>query len=156
MKSSSKLLPEAAVRRLALGACLALAIDATPVASHGSPSSARVLAIAPPAEGFGTVLVELVAAGPREVAASIRVEYDVLGDIPDAGWRLCKAVQDPEAREHGLRDMPLVPEGTPLAFFWDSEHDLAERDELVQLRMSARGKREGGWLESAPFRIEND
>ena len=117
----------------------------------------RVAAVLPPDEGFGTLLVELRARGREQGLVSFRVEYDVLGDVPDHGWQLARAVEDERTEGLALRDIRMIGEEMPLAFFWDTDADLPDREALVCLRFTPRdGSIEGAPVESQAFQVDND
>lgn len=148
---------------LALGSCGALG-GGLPVrdSSSGPTSPERpvpaVIEVLPPQEpAFGTALIELVAAGSPDELASIRVEYDVIGDEPDRGWMLARAVQDERTEPFGIAGVRLDPRGTNLAFFWDTDADLPGRAVSARLRVTAVGSSgESAPRTSTPFAIEND
>ena len=128
--------------------------------SRGNAEAKGALAVArvlPPEQGFGIVLVELEVSGSAPDPVSIQVEYDVLGDEPDRGWELAKAVEDQGTQEFGLRDIRVDGKATPLAFFWDTDVDLADRKARVRLRFTATdGLSESAPAESAPFLVDNE
>ncbi len=112
--------------------------------------------VPPEGEAFDIVLVELRVSDSSDDVVSVRVEYDVLGDEPDRGWELARAVQDDATRRFGLRGIRAVHAGTALAFFWDTAVDLPDREACVRLRFTATdGKAESVPVESAPFHLDN-
>ena len=131
--------------------------DDSPTRCAQGNTAPVVAAVVPPEEGFGTVLVELRAADPDRDVVSLRVEYDVLGDAPDQGWKLARALQDKRTEGFGLRDIPLEREEIPLAFFWDTDSDLPNREARVRLRFTPVDKAaEGAAIESPAFLVDNN
>ena len=131
--------------------------SAAPIGSGMGNTAPFVAAVVPPEEGFRTVLVELRAADADQDVISLRVEYDVLGDAPDRGWQLARALQDERTQELGLRDVRMEREEIPLAFFWDTDSDLPDQEARVRLRFTpVDGAAAGAALESSAFMVDND
>ncbi|HEX6884462.1 MAG TPA: FG-GAP-like repeat-containing protein [Planctomycetota bacterium] len=116
-------------------------------------------------EAVGTTGIELLVDDSSADVVSLRIEFDVQGDAPDAGWQLARpglldgGLPTPD---FGVADVRVAREedgSTRVPFFWatDAPTDLHDLEREVQLRFTAFD----GLLESAPLlsgvlRVDNN
>ena len=115
-----------------------------------------------PAETSGVVPVRLHISDSSSDALKIRVEYDVQGDDPDAGWKLARpaglAPGDPTP-DYAFDGIVAQATGSDVVFFWDSDfvddlHDL-ERDVLLRITAIDPADAENFTLTNV-FRVDNN
>ncbi len=90
----------------------------------------------------------------------LRVEYDIEGDAPDAGWQLARPVGLPSGAptpEFGVSGFVTDEIGRSGTFLWDSDFDLAALEVDVSVRFAA----DDGLASSPPrattvFRVDNN
>jgi hypothetical protein len=92
-------------------------------------------------EASGTTGIELTVADSSDDVVSVKVEFDIQGDVPDAGWQLARpGLLDPglPTPEFGIANVQVSTKeegGTRLSFFWDTDAatDLKDLERNVQL-----------------------
>src|SRR5262245_54851629 len=96
-------------------------------------------------EASGTTGIELTVADSSRDVVSVKVEFDIQGDDPDAGWQLARrGLVDPglPTPQFGIAGVQVAKKdegGTRLSFFWDTDAltDLKDLERDVQLRFTA-------------------
>ena len=118
----------------------------------------RVTAIEPvTGEPSGIVGIELRVEDSSDDVVSVRVEYDLANDVPDAGFRLARPALAEPTPDFGIENVQVDDLGTTLSFFWDTNVDLAELERDVVLRFTAKDEIvEGASLTSNLFRVDNN
>jgi len=118
----------------------------------------RVTAIEPvTGEPSGIVGIELRVEDSSDDVVSVRVEYDLANDVPDAGFRLARPALAEPTPDFGIENVQVDDLGTTLSFFWDTNVDLAELERDVVLRFTAKDEIvEGASLISNLFRVDNN
>ncbi len=113
-------------------------------------------------QAAGATGVEFTVADSSDDVVSVKVEFDIQGDIPDAGWQLARPPLlnpgDPTP-ELGIRDVQVNRAGTALTFFWetDADTDLKDLERDVQVRFTATdGVATGFPFPSSTFRVDNN
>ncbi len=126
--------------------------DAPVVVDASAPKAAEVA---------GITAVPFTVADTSGDAISIRVEYDVIGDAPDIGWRVARpagipaSLPTPEVALSGVIAPPSP--GVDLVFFWDTNFDLHELELDVALRFTpADSVTEGVPFATQVFRVDNN
>ncbi len=124
-------------------------------------NDAPVLAVDEPTapEQTGIVPQRFTLSDSASDLVSVRVEYDVVGDDPDLGWRLARpgGVEGEATPDPAIPGVETSPQGVELVFFWDTQFDLGDVDRDVRLRFTALDD----WDAAAPklsasFRIDNN
>ncbi len=111
----------------------------------------------PSAETAGIVLVEFTVADSSHDIVSVKVEYDLVGDVPDASWQLARPAGEESTPALAIRDVVVDDGGTDLRFFWDTNVDLAELERDVRVRFTAVDPVvQGASVASAVFRVDNN
>jgi hypothetical protein len=138
--------------RLGSGAELVLGDDEAFAIGNDAPVVTSAVPVIDPGEGeaAGIVRVVVTVADSSDDVVSVRVEFDVQGDVPDAGWL--------PATGFGLSDVQVSRDGSVLDFFWDTDTDLRDLEREVALRVTAvdQAPAVGPTLASAPFRVDNN
>ncbi len=93
----------------------------------------------PPADVSGIVPVRLHMLDSSSDALDIRVEFDILGDVPDTGWSLAMPAgllpgTPPPA--YAFVGVTADSQGSDLVFFWDTDVDLHQLERDVRLRIT--------------------
>jgi hypothetical protein len=114
----------------------------------------------PASEVDGVVPVRFSVSDSSNDIVSIEVQFDIVGDVPDLGWRLARpggllpGQPTPELAFPGV-EAPKVP--ADLVFFWDTDADLAELERDVRVRFTARDEvGPGATVETPVFRVDNN
>jgi len=127
----------------------------------GNDAPSVVLVQAPPAvESTGNVELDFTIEDSSDDPVGVRVEYDVVGDAPDAGWRLARPAGLPASAptpDFAFPQFPAAAGGAAGSFVWDSAHDLGTLELDVRLRFTADdGLVASAPLASASFRVDNN
>jgi hypothetical protein len=117
-------------------------------------------------EASGTTGIELTVSDTSDDVVSVQVEFDIAGDVPDAGWQLARQdLLDPAdpTPMFGIDHVQVASGGTQLAFHWDTDFDLKDLERDVRLRFTATDFDEldeevdsGQPVESTVFRVDNN
>ncbi len=88
---------------------------------------------------------------------SVRIEFDVVGDEPDAGWELARPAISDSTPLYALDGVIAPAGGVELGFFWDTNVDLFELERDVRLRITAVDPvAEGETFVTPIFRVDNN
>ena len=137
--------------RLSSGAQFVLGDDEALSLGNDAPVVTAATPIIDPDEGeaAGIVRVEVTVEDSSDDVVTVLPEFDVQGDVPDAGWQ--------PATGFGLTDVRVSRAGTTLDFFWETDTDLHDLERQVALRFTATDfSLVGAAFSSVPFRIDNN
>lgn len=125
----------------------------------------------------GNIEVRFQLSDSASDAVDIKVEFDIIGDNPDAGFQLARSATTPAADptpEFALTDIQPTETASPITFRWDSafapnpssplaQAQLAGREEQVAFRFTARERRSDAGQPQAEsssttpvFRVDNN
>jgi hypothetical protein len=116
-------------------------------------------------QASGTTGIELTIADSSQDVIDLKIEFDIQGDEPDAGWQLARpgllepGLPTPEFGVAGVRVASAGDGGTMVPFFWatDEPTDLKDLERDVQLRFTATdGHLTSSALFSPVFRVDNN
>ncbi|MFN0244557.1 MAG: FG-GAP-like repeat-containing protein [Planctomycetota bacterium] len=140
----------------------ALAPSSNTHAGIGNDPPEVIAAHAPKdAEVIGIAAVPFAVTDSSSDPISIQVEYDIVGDVPDAGWRIARpAGLAPGAPtpDFAFRGVVAPPDpGVELVFFWNTNIDLLDLEHDVALRFTPSDAVVVGASASTPsFHVDNN
>ncbi len=111
-------------------------------------------------EVVGIAAVPFTVADSTDDAVSIRAEFDVVGDEPDAGWQIARPAGISAAErtpEFAFNAVVAPADGEDLVFFWNTNFDLADLERDVVVRFVAADEIVSGRSMATPqFHVDNN
>ncbi len=109
------------------------------IAVGNDPPEVRKIVAAPSGEVEGPLEVTFEVADSSDDEVRIRVDYDIVGDSPDAGFALARPVGIPRTLPtptHAVDGLPAESGGILVDFLWDAEADLGAAEVSAVLRFT--------------------
>ena len=117
----------------------------------------EVLAATVPIEADELIAIPFTVADSSGDEVDVRIEYDLVNDVPDAGFQLATPQAQSTPPPFAVEDVVAAPTGTQVTFFWNTEVDLFELESDVVLRLTPDdGFAEGAPFVTDPFRVDNN
>jgi hypothetical protein len=114
-------------------------------------------AVVPSVEVDGIVGVSFELSDSSDDIVDVRVEYDIVGDAPDAGWRLARPALLGVTPLLAFESVIARNTGSDFEFFWDTDVDLGDLEKDVRLRLTAIDPEvEGASLTTAALHVDNN
>ncbi len=125
--------------------------DPPQITAAGAPKEVEVVGIA---------AVPFTVADSTDDAVSIRAEFDVVGDEPDAGWRIARPAGIPASErtpEFSFNAVVAPADGEHLVFFWNTNFDLTDLERDVVVRFVPADEIVSGQSLATPqFHVDNN